>query len=299
MLDLNKLQISTLCENSVTAVNFLGEWGLSVLISIGDQYKLLFDTGHGRTILHNADVLGINLSDIEGIVLSHGHNDHTGGLKSVLERIHYLQPDKKIDILCHPEAVKPKYVKNSIEKDFYYAAIPFSLDELERWGAKFKYSKTPTWLTENIASSGEIPLVNNVEQVTEICYLKDNDHFYADPVVDDQALFIITNLGLIVILGCAHRGMINTIQHARKVTGVAEVYMVMGGTHLVSASKERLDFTISQLKEIGVRKIGLSHCTGLRSAAYFDNHFPNTAFFYNNAGTVLTFKNQQLQIAGF
>ena len=78
-----------------------------------------------------------------------------------------------------------------------------------------------------------------------------------------------------------------------------DVYMVIGGTHLAKASKERLDFTISQMEEMGIKKIGVSHCTGLRSAAYFCNHFAETTFFYNNAGTVITFANQQMQIKAF
>jgi len=299
MIDINKLKISTLCENSVADSYYLGEWGFSAFINIDNKYKLLFDTGMGRAILPNADALGIDLSAIEGILLSHGHDDHTGGLRLLLERIHYLKPEKKFEILCHPDAVKPKYVRHSPEQDYYYAGIPFNLEELEKYGAKFKYSKKPVWLTENIVSSGEIPMTNNLEQVTEICYLKDNGNFYSDPVLDDQALFIITNLGLVVILGCAHRGMINTIQHAREVTGVKDVYMVIGGTHLVKASKERLDFTISQMEEMGIQKIGVSHCTGLRSAAYFCNYFSETTFFYNNAGTVIKFDNQKMQIKSF
>ena len=299
MIDVNALKISTLCENSVADSYFLGEWGFSAFIEIGNQYSLLFDTGMGRAILPNAEALGIDLSSIEGIVLSHGHDDHTGGLRPVLKRIHYYEPEKKIKIICHPDAAKPKYVRRSPQEDYYYAGIPYNLKELEKYGAIFTYSKEPTWLTKNIVSSGEIPMTNDVEEVTEICYLKDNGHFYSDPVMDDQALFIITNLGLVVILGCAHRGTINTIEHARKVTGVKEIYMVIGGTHLTGASIKRLDFTISRMKEIGIKKIGVSHCTGLRSAAYFCNQLDKTTFFYNNAGTVISFRDKKIQIKAF
>ena len=299
MIDINKLKISTLCENSVADSYYLGEWGFSAFISIDNNYSLLFDTGMGRAILPNAEALGIDLSSIEGITLSHGHDDHTGGLRSVLKQIHYFKPDKNIKIICHPDAVKPKYVRHSPQEDYYYAGIPFNLKELEKYGANFTYSKKPTWLNESIVSSGEIPMTNDVEKVTEICYLKDNGNFYSDPVLDDQALIINTNLGLVIILGCAHRGIINTIQHAREVTGTKEIYMVIGGTHLAKASKKRLDFTISQLKEIGIKKIGVSHCTGLKSAAYFCNHFDESTFFYNNAGTVISFADQKIRIKAF
>ena len=101
MIDIDKLKISTLCENSVEDSYYLGEWGFSVFISINNKYSLLFDTGMGRALLPNADALGIDISGIEGIVLSHGHDDHTAGLRQLLKRIHYLKPDKKIEILCH------------------------------------------------------------------------------------------------------------------------------------------------------------------------------------------------------
>jgi 7,8-dihydropterin-6-yl-methyl-4-(beta-D-ribofuranosyl)aminobenzene 5'-phosphate synthase len=295
MLDINKLKLITLCENTAASTSFLGEWGLSVLVVVEDRYKLLFDTGLGQTLLYNADAFGIDLCGIEGVVLSHGHNDHTGGLKSLLRRVNSWQPENGLEIYCHPDAVNSKYVKHSQDTGYNYAGIPFRLEELENWGGRFKYSKEPVWLSENIVCSGEIPMTNSVETVTEICYLKNDTGFHSDPVLDDQALYITTNLGIIVILGCSHRGIINSVQYARQVTGMEKVYMVIGGTHLVKASQERLDFTISQLKAMGVEKIGVSHCTGMKSSAYLSNHFPDNAFIYNNAGTMITYDNGQLQ----
>jgi len=110
---------------------------------------------------------------------------------------------------------------------------------------------------------------------------------HPDPLADDLALIIDTDFGLVVILGCAHRGIINTLRHTQNLTGKELVYAAIGGTHLFRASEERLEKTIADLKEIGIQRLGVSHCTGFRASARLAQEFEDI-FFMNNAGTSIT-----------
>jgi len=125
------------------------------------------------------------------------------------------------------------------------------------------------------------------EKIDRELLVKEGGELRPDPLRDDQALIIKTQMGLVVVLGCGHRGMINTVHHARKVTGVEQIRMVVGGTHLFTASRERIDLTIAELKRLGIQKIGVSHCTGMPAAARLFQEFGDN-FFFNNTGNVIT-----------
>ena len=116
--------------------------------------------------------------------------------------------------------------------------------------------------------------------------IKESGELHPDPLWDDLALILKSQNGLIVILGCCHHGMINTIHHAQKITGLERIHMVVGGTHLLHASKEQMDLTIAEVKRLGVEKIGVSHCTGMSAAARLFHEFGDS-FFFNNTGTVV------------
>jgi len=165
--------------------------------------------------------------------------------------------------------------------------VPFPMESAESAGASFKLTNEPVWISENIVTSGEIPMITEYETIDPILYIKEKDEFKPDPLWDDQALFIKSEKGLVVILGCAHRGIINTIKHAQKLTGVESVYAVIGGTHLLGASSQRLDLTIAELLSSGIQRLGVSHCTGLPVSAILAQTF-GEAFFFNNAGTRIT-----------
>ena len=271
------LQITTLSENTAGFGSFLGEWGLSILVETGGL-KILFDTGQSISASHNADILGIELGKIDKIVLSHGHHDHTGGLKQVLRRIR-----REIEIIAHPDiwAVKHSLRQGEEEK---YIGIPFHRQTLESLGARFNLTKEPVRISDNIITTGEIPMVTDYEEIEPYLVIKEKDAFKPDKLLDDQALIIKTRAGLVVVLGCAHRGIINTLYHARKLTRVDKIHMVVGGCHLMDASEERVWLTIAALKELGVQRIGVSHCTGLPAAAIMEREFGDR-FFFNVAGT--------------
>jgi len=274
------IQITTLSENTASRMNLLAEWGLSILVE-ADGYKILLDTGQSFSAAYNAITSGIDLSRIDKIVFSHGHIDHTGGLLHILKLV-----KGSVEVIAHPDIRALKYVRRS-ERAEEYIGMPFPAEAAEALGASFNLTRKPVWVSDNIITSGEIPMITEYETIDSILYVKEKDELKPDPLWDDQALFLKSEKGLIIILGCAHRGIINTIRHAQKVTGVEPVYAVIGGTHLITASPQRLDLTIAELSSLGVQRLGVSHCTGLPVSAVLAQRFGG-AFFFNNAGTRIT-----------
>jgi 7,8-dihydropterin-6-yl-methyl-4-(beta-D-ribofuranosyl)aminobenzene 5'-phosphate synthase len=275
-----EIKLTTLSENTAGSVGLLAEWGISMLVEV-DGYKVLLDTGLDISAAYNAAILGIELSAVDRIVLSHGHRDHTGGLRHVLNAMR-----KRIEVIAHPDIWAAKYSRTFSEQE-QYAGIPFAREALESWGASFSLTKEPVWITDNIVTTGEIPMHTEYEKIDRELLVKEGGELRPDPLRDDQALIIKTQMGLVVVLGCGHRGMINTVHHARKVTGVEQIHMVVGGTHLFTASQERIELTIAELKRLGVERIGVSHCTGMPAAAVLFQEFGNN-FFFNNTGNVVT-----------
>ncbi len=271
------IKITTLSENSANP-GTLAEWGLSILIEV-DGVRVLLDTSQSISVTHNAKLMNIDLSEIDKLVISHGHYDHTGGFKDVLAQT------GAIDVVAHPDMWTEKY---AIYGDYQkYIGVPFTREELESLGASFQLTKDPVWITDNIVTTGEIPMTNDYEQIDAGMFIKLGDSFEPDQLLDDLAIGIRTEAGLVIVLGCAHRGMINTIQHLQNITGEQRVYGVLGGTHLVMANPERLTRTTADLRQIGVQKLGVSHCTGFNASCWLANEFPDE-FFMNNSGTALT-----------
>ena len=273
-----KLGITTLSENTAAIPRLLAEWGLSILVET-DSVNVLLDTGASISASQNADILGIDLGKIDRIVLSHGHYDHTGGLRQVLGKMR-----KEVEIIAHPEIWAAKYTRwQGDEKR--YIGIPFQRHELENLGARFKLTEKPVKITDSIMTSGQIPMVTEFEEIEpNRFFIKEDSNWQPDRFPDDQALIISTEPGLVVLLGCAHHGIINTLYHAQQLTGVKQIHMVLGGCHLIGATEERIMLTIAALKELGVMRIGVSHCTGLPATAVMAQELGDS-FFYNNAGT--------------
>lgn len=281
-----KVRLTTLCDNTVGAVGFTGEWGLSILAEFRGE-KVLLDAGFGDAVVKNADLVGIDLGGVDKIVLSHGHLDHTGGLTPLLQRM-----GKKTAVYAHPGVWDQKYSASKQpwggERGYHFNGIQQRRETLESLGADFRYEKVPVWLNEHMVTTGEVPMVTPFESVDDNLCIKTETGYELDHLLDDQALIIKSERGLVVVLGCAHRGAVNTILHAKTITGVDRVHAVVGGTHLLRAGDERINQTIVALRELGVEKLGVSHCTGLPAAAALAREF-GTDFFFNTAGTVIEF----------
>jgi 7,8-dihydropterin-6-yl-methyl-4-(beta-D-ribofuranosyl)aminobenzene 5'-phosphate synthase len=279
MEDLMEIQITTLSENTAN-YGFLAEWGLSILVEV-DGLRILMDTGLSFSAVYNAQLMGIDLCTVDRIVLSHGHADHTGGLREV------LKIKGKVEIIAHPDVWASKYTRRNEQTEEQYIGIPFSREELESRGARFTLTKEPVRISENVMTTGEIPMLSGYEEIENNLFVKEDGALQQDPLADDLALVINTEFGLVVILGCAHRGIVNTLRHAQSITGKEPVYAAIGGTHLLRASGERIEKTIADLKEMGIQKLGVSHCTGFHASAQLARNFEKV-FFLNNAGTRLT-----------
>src|SRR4030042_4794134 len=272
------VRITTLSENTAQ-LGFLGEWGLSILVET-ESTKVLLDTGMSISAVHNADLMGIDLSTIDAIVLSHAHADHTGGLQEVLRRVR-----KEVQVIAHPDIWVPKYVMFGEMKR--YVGIPFTRENLESFGVSFSLSRKPFKISDDIMTTGEIEMTTDYEKIDDRLYIKKGDKMMPDPLADDLALIVRTSEGLVLITGCAHRGIINTVRHVQKLTKGEYIHTILGGTHLMVAPPERVQKTAKELKELGLQRLGVSHCTGFQASAALAGEF-GEVFFLNNAGTQIT-----------
>lgn len=272
------VRITTLSENTAQ-LGFLGEWGLSILVET-DSSKVLLDTGLSTSAVYNADLMGIDLSTIDAIVLSHAHGDHTGGLRDVLRRVR-----KQVQVIAHPDIWIPKYVVYG--ETSRYAGIPYMKEDLESMGASFNLTKRPFKISDDITTTGEIEMTTDYETIDDRLCVKKGNKMIPDPLPDDLAVVVKTTEGLVLITGCAHRGIINTVRHIQKLIGGEYIHTIIGGTHLMVASLERVEKTAMDLKELGLQRLGVSHCTGFNASAALAKEF-NDIFFLNNAGTQIT-----------
>jgi 7,8-dihydropterin-6-yl-methyl-4-(beta-D-ribofuranosyl)aminobenzene 5'-phosphate synthase len=271
-----EIKITTLAENTAE-LGYLAEWGLSMLIE-ADGVKVLYDTGAGVAAVHNAQLFGIDLATVDRIVLSHGHRDHTGGLREVLMRM-----KKEVEVIAHPDIWAAKYSRRGKNRE-QFSGLPFRRELLENLGARFNMTGKPVRITERFLTTGEIPMLSDYEEIDSGLFDKETGEMLPDELKDDLALVIDAEYGLVVILGCAHHGIVNTLKHAQKLTGKKLLYAAIGGTHLLNASRKRLEKTAIDLKEMGLRYLGVSHCTGFEASAYLAQEF-GEKFFVNNSGS--------------
>lgn len=247
------MKLTVLVDN-VAGGQFQAEHGLSYLIEI-DEQKILFDTGHSDLFLKNANKLGINIDeDVKTVVLSHGHWDHGNGLAHL--------SNKKI--ITHPAAFSKRYRKS----DHSPVGLNIEKDDLV---PKFVIvtTKEPLEITENLWYLGEIPRLTNFE-ANKTSYLLDSGE--DDFIMDDSALVANTKNGLIVISGCAHSGICNICEYAKKISGIKKIHSVIGGFHLKDKGEQSVK-TLEYFEQNNIKRILPSHCTSLAAKALFSRQF--------------------------
>ncbi|MFZ5807484.1 MAG: MBL fold metallo-hydrolase [Verrucomicrobiota bacterium] len=261
------VSITILSENTVRNKGLIAEHGISYWIESG-KHKILFDTGQGFAFPHNAHALKVNLSQANAIVLSHGHYDHVGGLEFAVKQT-------RAPIFLHPAALQQKFLqyKNGQIKK---VSIPF-LDRggKKHLGKRLRLITTSTEIIPGIFATGEIPRITKFEDTGGAFYLDKKAHT-PDPLLDDQALFFDTPKGIVVLLGCAHAGVINTLLYIRKLTKDRPIHAVIGGMHLANASPQRIAKTIQTFKQLKIQKLIPAHCTGIYVIPLLQKTFPKT-----------------------
>jgi 7,8-dihydropterin-6-yl-methyl-4-(beta-D-ribofuranosyl)aminobenzene 5'-phosphate synthase len=230
------------------------EHGLSLWIEVAGR-RILFDTGQGSALPGNAAKIGIDLDSTEIVIVSHGHYDHTGGLATVVQRA------PAIHLYGHPSVLLARYsIRDGVVRDI---AMPGSarmaLECLP--SARVHFTTGPTAIVPGVGITGSIPRLNDYENTGGPFFL-DREAQQPDPIDDDMALWMSTPRGLVVVLGCGHSGVVNTLEWVSGLAGTSKIHAVLGGFHLREASDARLDRTLAALAQIAPDMVIPCHCTG-------------------------------------
>lgn len=274
------ITVTCITENTATRGSaFWGEHGLSYLIESADG-RVLFDTGQtSAVLLHNMALAGVSPRDVDALVLSHAHNDHTGGLPAVLAQ----KPG--LPLYASPDIGRPRYSRH--EERYQPIGMPLSAEELARF-AELRLSAEPQEVLPGVWTTGEIVERPEIEGRSANHVVPDGDGWRPDPYQDDMSMVLETDEGLALVLGCCHAGLLNTLAHVVRHFG-REPFLVVGGTHLATADDAQLQHILETLKAMsGLRRIMPSHCSGERpyvalAAAFGERVQPCPA------GTVLRF----------
>ena len=268
------LSVTILTDDQVhRGEGLLAEHGLSLLVET-EGSKVLLDAGQSDVCRKNAACLDTDLSDLDTIVLSHGHYDHGDGLPSLVEEV------ERPEVIAHPEAFSSRFVRQAGRED-RYVGLGYDAESLARSGARVRLEAGPWEIAQGLVASGHISRVTSFEDGNSQFWMVVNREWCCDRFEDDQALLAHTPEGLVVLLGCAHAGAVDTLRHAMTLTGDDRIRAVVGGFHLAGASSERIEQTAAALREMEVRQVVACHCTGFAARTHlhatFGQRFTNGA----------------------
>ena len=278
-----KTKITVICENTASAPKLAGEFGLAFLIE--RDKNTLFDTGQGIAVIQNLKMLGKDITKIERIILSHGHFDHTGGLSAVLK-----EKGGKTPVFVNPDIFTEKVAL--FESPQGNVAMPIGLplkkENYETGGAEFRPVKGIAEIDDGLFAFSNIRRKPGWKAWDARLKQKKGNSIIDDPFNDDLSLLLETESGPVVLLGCAHAGIVEILENISEEKGYTEFHAVIGGTHLGTAPLEYVNKAIDALKKYKVKIIGTSHCTGFKASAIIFSNFQNE-FREAAAGSVFEF----------
>jgi 7,8-dihydropterin-6-yl-methyl-4-(beta-D-ribofuranosyl)aminobenzene 5'-phosphate synthase len=263
------MKVTVVVDNAVpfgTRQPFLAEHGLSLLIEHAGK-KILFDTGQTSAVISNLSLLNLRPSELDMVILSHGHHDHTGGIFHVLRHAR-----KQIPVYAHKKVFQERYSVAGAERRFI--GIPYRQELLTALGAEWRLVDKPAEILPGLWMSGHIPRTTDFEAgdpklvtcAAGGCDCQDN-------IEDDISLFYAGPRGLVVIGGCTHAGLVNTVQYGLEVMGTSRLAGWIGGTHLGPLSKEQQGKTLARLRSFGPELVAANHCTGFAMMAILSECF--------------------------
>lgn len=255
------MKLTVLVDNNTLIDRYLlAEPGLSLFLET-DGVRVLFDTGYSDVFLRNARKLGLDLANLDYLALSHGHEDHTWGLEPLLrlytEREIEKLPYHKPTVVAHPRTFL------SVQGCGIPDSGPLVFETKLAKHFSLRLGTGPQWLSPDLVYLGEIPRINRFEGKLTFGHKEGEDR--ADPILEDSALAYRAANGLVVLVGCSHAGVCNTIEYAKKVCSESRVVDVVGGFHLQNPSPEHLEGTLSYFQELQPRCLHACHCTDLKS----------------------------------